>query len=152
MITARRSVIPDIPPIAVDMRPADRDEVMAAVGMNPHQALLQGYLSSTECFTIYEIDGGLPVGMFGYTEVEPKLSACVWMLGSNRLLKNRWTFLKRSREWVDYIHARYPMMYNVIDRRNTLHIRWIEWLGFKFVRIIPNYGTQKLEFVEFVKV
>lgn len=152
MITVRRSIVPDVFPIAKDMRDADRDEVAAAVGMPPDQALLQGYVSSTECYTIYEINGGTPVGMFGFTEIDPKLSACVWMLGSNRLLNNQWTLLRRSKEWVNRIQSRYPLLFNVIDRRNSLHIRWVEWLGFKFIRVIPQYGKQKLEFVEFVRV
>lgn len=152
MITVRRSIIPDIPVIAKDMRPEDRAEVWAAAGIIPHRALMLGYTMSSECFTIYEEETGLQVGMFGHTVVEKGLASSVWLLASTHLVGHKWTFLKESRKWLDHIHSQSPLLYNVVDQRNDLHIRWIEWLGFKFVRVIPEYGFQKLPFVEFAKV
>jgi len=152
MITVRRSIVPDVSVIARDMRPEDRDEVWAAAGVTPHRALMLGYLQSTECFTIYEGETGRQVAMFGHCVMEKGVSSTIWLLASTHLVPHKWTFLRESRKWLDHIHAQSPLLYNVVDQRNVMHLRWIEWLGFRFIRVIPEYGFQKLPFVEFAKV
>lgn len=140
----------DIPVIAQDMRQADIDEVFASSGRSPARALEYALDHSTECFTIVSYTSHLPLAMFGYrTE---GLCSIVWMLGSNELYKYRMDFLRKSRKWCDYLQEQSPILYNLIDQRNTVHIRWLEWLGFKFVRVVPEYGVLSLPFIEFVRV
>lgn len=50
------------------------------------------------------------------------------------------------------MQAQTPILFNCVDQRNEVHINWLRWLGFKFVRIIPEYGIQKLPFIEFVRI
>lgn len=151
MITVRKTIVPDIPPIANEMRPEDREEVKAGSGDTPHKALMKGYLQSTECFTLVAPDGPL-LGMFGYVKSKTEPCAAVWMLGTTKLFDYRWAFLRQSRHWVDYMQAQTPLLFNCVDQRNEVHINWLRWLGFKFVRIIPEYGIQKLPFIEFVRI
>lgn len=152
MITVRRSIIPDVATLAKTLRPEDEAEVRAAAGIAPFRALMLGYTTSTECFTIYEEETGRPVGMFGHRIVEKNVCASIWLLASTHLVQHKWKFLRESRRWLDHIHSQTPLLFNVVDQRNTLHLRWIEWLGFKFIRVIPDYGTEKRPFVEFAKV
>jgi len=152
MIEYRHSIIPDIPIVAADMRPEDRDEVWAALGETPRKTLFGAYVSSTECFTIYHVASGKPLAMFGYRITEPKICASIWMLAGTGLTEHRWTFLKRSKALINYIQSRAPLLYNTVDRRNDLHLRWLEWLDFKFIRTIPDFGNLKLPFVEFARL
>jgi hypothetical protein len=152
MIEYRHSIIPDIPIVAAEMRPEDRDEVWAGLGETPRKTLFGSYVSSTECFTIYHVDSGKPLAMFGYRITEPKICASIWMLAGTGLMEHRWTFLKRSKSLINYIQSRAPLLYNTADCRNAVHIKWLEWLDFKFIRTIPDFGHLKLPFVEFARL
>lgn len=152
MIEYRHSVLPDIYKLAKDLRQADIDEVLATTGESPQKALFRGFISSTECFTLYHEQTGEPVAMFGYRVIEPKVLASIWMLGSERLFEGRWRFLRKSAVWIDYLNTKADLLYNTVDQRNTLHIRWLNWLGFKFVRVIPDFGPSKMPFVEFARL
>ena len=149
-VDVRYSRYYDVSLIAQDMRQADIDEVFACSGRSPKRALEYAMEHSTECFTVVAKQTDLPLAMFGYrTE---GLCSIVWMLGSNELYKYRMDFLRKSRKWCDYLQEQSPILYNLIDQRNTVHIRWLEWLGFKFVRVVPEYGVLSLPFIEFVRV
>jgi hypothetical protein len=150
MITARSTIRQDIPRLAKTMRPEDRDEVYAGCKESPHKALVRAFTYSKECFTVVCPDGE-PLAMFGYVLVPNEPLAYVWLLGSTELVKHRWSFLRQSQGWVDYIQDKAPILTNMVDRRNTVHLAWLKWLGFKFVRVIPKYGHLELPFVEFVR-
>lgn len=150
MIQSRKSIIPDISWVAHRMREEDRSEVFAASGMSPYKALMNGYIQSNECFTLIADDE--PMCMFGYRKEKDAPAAMIWMLATNLLVKHRWAFLRISRPWIDYLHGQAPLLYNYVDQRNVVHINWLSWLGFKFVRTVPNFGYQKLPFIEFVRI
>lgn len=151
MIDARRTILPDIHQIAADMRPEDIAEAQAALGEAPHKALFRGYIVSTECYTVFHEQSRKPLAMFAYQITEPKVSATVWLLAANGLLDHRMEFARKSRAWVSYFQTKAPLLYNMVDQRNILHIRWLDWVGFKFVRVIPEWGKGRLPFVEFAR-
>ena len=43
-----------------------------------------------------------------------------------------------------------PLLWNVVDKRNRVHMRLLKFLGFKFLREFP-YGPNQLTFIEFAK-
>lgn len=133
------------------MRIEDAQEVWASSHDTPLKALLHGYIYSEECYTIYRIKDGLPVAMFGYTRVDP-LHGGIWLLGSKELENHPVRFLKESKYWLNHIQESVPLLFNVVDCRNTTHIRWIEWLGFSFIRTIQEYGPDRLPFIEFARM
>lgn len=133
------------------MREADRQEVWAGACTTPLKALKHGYVYSAECFTIYRVADGLPVAMFGYTRYDA-LCGGIWLLGSKELENHAIRFLKESDYWLNHIHSKVPLLFNVVDKRNKEHIRWIEWLGFKFIREIPEHGHEQRPFIEFAKL
>ena len=152
MIEYRPSVFRDIDIVATNMRDADIREIASASGSNPYDALLTGYVRSTECFTIYQVDTEKPVAMFGYSVETDGVKALIWMLGTDDLTKHSRVFLKRSRAIVDHIQSKATILYNTVDARNKVHIRWLSWLGFKFVSVIEEFGKDKLPFIEFVRI
>ena len=59
-------------------------------------------------------------------------------------------FLKHCREKVSDMEKRYSMLFNYIDSRNDLHLRWLKWLGFEIINEkifnkVPFYGFFKGE-------
>ena len=43
------------------------------------------------------------------------------------------------------------LLWNICDKRNTVHLRLLQYLGFKFLREF-TYGPNKLTFIEFCRV
>ena len=145
----REYVPSDATAIAKEMRQADRDEVAAHSGATPHDAITRGMsLSKIRC-TIVRTWGHKPVGVFGVTE-----DGTIWCLGTDDLLRKPlvYQFMKECRRYVDTLQNIYPILHNVIDGRNAVHIRWLRWMGFTFIRRIPQFGVENREFMEFVRI
>ncbi|WP_438027644.1 hypothetical protein [Sorangium sp. So ce233] len=61
-------------------------------------------------------------------------------------------FLRNSRAWVDKLMDGYQTLWNVVDARNEIHIRWLRWCGFTILRTIENYGVEARRFHEFARM
>jgi len=151
VIYARRSVVPDVAAVSKDIRPEDAAEIRAASGMEPFAGLMTGYLHSDECWTICTAKDHKAIALFGLRMADEG-QGVVWLLATNDLPKYGIRFLRESRGWIDRFHQKADLLFNAVDQRNTVHIRWLEWLGFKFIRVIPEYGHLKLPFVEFARI
>ena len=130
------------------LRKADRREISAFTRESPLSVLESGILSSTPCYAITRHDGTC-IGIFGTRDSDHPDSGLVWLLGSDDLVRHSRTFLRFSQFFLDELHKKYRLLYNVIDARNTVHLRWLEWLGFDFVEELPRYGVEKREFILF---
>jgi hypothetical protein len=110
--------------VAEHIRPADRAE-LTALGRLPEQALLDGVRLSQLCFTIWM--GGNPAAVFGATP-----QGAIWLLGTPAIARHSAWFLRISPGCVNVLHSCSPVLWNWVDARNTVHIRWLRWLGFQF--------------------
>jgi hypothetical protein len=144
----RPSVMQDVRVIANDMRSPDVDEIWASAHARPHEALVMSFLGSRDtCFT--GVADGEPVCMFGVREPSQLGSVAVpWMLASNKLEFHSKEFLRRSRDMVRVLAAEFPHMENFVDQRNTISVRWLQWVGFSVYYPKP-YGKDKLPFHRF---
>lgn len=130
--------------LAPRIRKADQTE-LDAHNVTAKFALGLGYTFSKPCLTI-EHDGS-PIGMFGVTPVEGVDEAgLVWLLGSDEINDIRFQFLRESRQWLKEISKNYGMLCNVVHEGNTLHHRWLRFLGFRFL----SYNSPFFEFARFV--
>ena len=134
--------------ISARLRRADLAEISAVTLQPPVRVLIDGITESDPCFTI-KTARGEPCGLFGVRDAGHSQSAVVWMLGTDDLTANARTFLRFSRKWLDELHKKYRLLYNVIDARNEVHLHWLEWLGFECVKDIPKYGVEKRKFILF---
>ncbi|MGH9903554.1 MAG: hypothetical protein ACRD68_17245, partial [Pyrinomonadaceae bacterium] len=75
----------------------------------------------------------------------------VWLLASPELARHPF-FFRHSRYWVEQLHERYRVLWNCVDVRNEVHIRWLKWCDFTFLRRIEEYGAGRMPFYEFTKV
>jgi hypothetical protein len=133
------------------LRQADKDEIQASSGSDPTGALFLGWRESEVCYTI--VDADQPLAMFGVVRMASNPSiGQVWLLGTEGIKMHSIEFLRKSREWVSRLHEEFPVLYNDIDSRNTVHIRWLQWLGFKFINELPSYGYEGRLFYHFVRI
>lgn len=139
----------DVDYLTPRLRQADLDEIAANTGSPPGQALHRGFEDSTQCYV--GVTDNLPFIIFGAVPITEGVGA-VWALGSDDLLKARTAFLRQSRMWVNVLHGEYPLLFNYVDARNAVHIRWLKWLGFTFVNKHPEFGVARLPFFEFVRI
>lgn len=149
----RPSVLKDIPIVADTMRSEDVAEVKAQSGNTPRQALLYCFFASKPCMTMVSRHGNV-IGMWGVVP-EDDMSGRIWMLGSQAMLddgNDRRVFLRKSKEILDSLHGQYPVLFNQVDARNKVHVRWLQWMGFTFIQEHPNYGAEGLPFFEFCRM
>ena len=142
----RATQLHDVCELAPNLRSEDKREVNT-LGKTSEQALLSGYLFGKVCRSIIN-NYGQVVGMYGVVPADSK-TGLVWMLGSDKLKKIKIPFLKESRTEVEKMNTLFPHLWNIIDSRNEMHLKWIKWCGFKIIgeRMINN-----VKFYEFCKV
>jgi len=148
-LSVRPSVWGDCVVLSQNLREADHNEVQAALGTSDLEALLSAWSQSERPFTI--VDGKTPAGIFGVVPIQPNVG-CVWLVGTDAIAQGRWTFLRQSRRWLTEVSKDYGLLFNYVDERNTLHIKWIEWLGFTVIARHQHYGHEQRPFLEFVRI
>lgn len=149
MATARPTRPEDITTLAPRLRKEDVEEIKAVTGNDPETELRASLLHSSECWTIVHEDA--IIGMFGVAPIEGSEAGAIWLLASDELPKIRWSFLKKTRPFIDYFLTKYPVLTNVVDERNTVHIKWLKWAGFTFTDRHDRFGPQQVPFLEFFK-
>jgi hypothetical protein len=137
--------------IATNMRREDLNEIQAIGVPDPHEALCKGMAQSKpECYvaSVKEV----PIAMFGVVpfDDEPKFGS-IWLLGTDQIKEVPISFLKKSRKVLPAIIEPYEMVCNVVDKRNEVHIKWIKWLGFSFIRE-TICGPENRPFYEFARL
>ena len=145
----RTAELEDCSWVAEHIREADLQEILAYSGSTPKDALVAGFHHSDIPFTV--VVGGEPAAIFGASPVEQGVGA-VWLLGTDGILKNTTRFLRESRFWLDQCARPYDILFNYVDARNTVHIKWIKWLGFTVINTHKEFGVEKRPFHEFVRI
>tara|TARA_R110002124_G_scaffold174376_2_gene342030 strand:- start:1424 stop:1903 length:480 start_codon:yes stop_codon:yes gene_type:complete len=145
----RPSVLGDCDLIAPYMRTQDVKEITYSHGLSPLESLQRSFLSSQECNTIVHADGTV-VGMFGI--VDSGILASPWLLGTDKLLKTKRVMLPISAKWVEEMNVKYPLLLNYAHVENTVSIKWLKSLGFKFIKLEQEHGVGKQPFYQFVRI
>lgn len=147
----RPSQLSDCYEVASIMSKKDAYEVLSSGGLSPLEALKFSFERSYECNTI--VRNGEPMGMFGCGFGDHQLYGIPWMLTDGNFEGFKKRFLKEGRSWIEKLKNRHQILYNYVHDQNDDSIRWLQWLGFKFMRAIPNYGFGKSDtFYEFYLV
>jgi hypothetical protein len=134
--------------MASRLRAADKREMRAVTGQRDMREILSNtFNASQHTFAVYADPHEPPVIVYGAAK-DPgnDRMGVVWLVASTEITRVRKAFLKRASEIVVWLQRRYPMgLHNLVDSRNTLHIRWLKKLGFVF----PAGKTAILNGVEF---
>ena len=145
----RLTTLKDIKYLAPRLRRTDKEEILAGIGATPYYALLTGYLNCDIVFTIVNYKNE-PVAIFGITDVGNNVGA-IWLLATDKLKDIQFPFLRENKKVIDFLNTKYKILWNFVDCRNQLHIKWLKWCGFKFIRK-TNYGVLQKPFYEIIRI
>jgi len=145
----RLTSIEDIKYLAPRLRQSDKEEILASVGLTPYEALMIGYLENVIVFTIVNFENK-PVAIFGIKDVGNNIGA-IWLLATDKLKDIQYSFLRENKKVIDFLNTKYKILWNFVDCRNSLHIKWLKWCGFKFINK-QNYGVLNKPFYEFIRI
>lgn len=138
----------DVIEIAKKLRKEDVAELYAATGQTPVVALLESFMYPNTSSWIASIDGQDAI-IFGVTLVGN--IGVPWLLATPQIERAPISFLRGCREWFNLFLHQCNELHNFVDERNVLHIKWLKWLGFDFIKKHNNYGYEQRPFWEFSK-
>ena len=73
----------------------------------------------------------------------------IWMICTPAIHEYPITFAREAKRFVE--SRTEPLLWNIVDKRNTVHLKLLKFLGFKFLREI-KHGPNQLSFIEFCRV
>ena len=130
------------------LRKEDLAEIKALANLEGVSSLILGLINSHIAISIFTEDDVI-CAMFG-VQGEIGKDAAVWMLASDEIQKVSIPFLKQNRKVIDYLNKLHPVLHNVVDARNKLHLRWLKWCGFTFINK-QNIGYENKPFYSFIR-
>ena len=128
--------------VASNLRPDDLREVVEGHGLDPMAELLRvARIGSAVYFTVPD---GKTAGLAGVGD-----DGTIWMVCTPEIERYPITFAREAKRFVDSREE--PLLWNIVDCRNTVHLKLLKFLGFKFLRKVKN-GPYQLDFIEFCRV
>lgn len=147
----RLATINDCNLLGPRLRDADKEELKISCGLGPVTALTKSLNDSDEAYVA--VDGkGVPILMFGVVNANLDFIGVPWMLGGKGIYQHTRQLKSECKEWLDVVHKDYDLLFNYVHAENPKAIRWLQWMGFTMVRLVPEYGVGKKPFYEFIKV
>ena len=116
------------------LRAADIEEIRAASGLAPTEALRRSYDFSTHVWAVRARNAqpiAPPIALWGIgplSLVEGK--GCPWLLASDTFETLRPDIARLSRPLLARTRDLYPRLENRVDARHFRAVRWLSWLGF----------------------
>ena len=120
----------------------DQRECIEGHGLDP-LALAMEVLSTQDSY-YFKAPNGMSVAIGG---AEP--DGRIWLLCTDHVKQYPLTFTRNIKKFVDSRPQK--LLWNVVDKRNTTHIKLLRFLGFKFLREVLH-GPNLLTFIEFCKI
>ena len=128
--------------VASNLLPADRREVKEGHGADPMQYLLSEAIKGDAIY--FSSPSGRTAGMAGVDE-----GGKIWMLCTDVIHEHPLMFAREAKRWIESREEK--LLWNIVDKRNKVHLKLLKFLGFKFLREL-NYGPNNLSFIEFCRV
>ena len=149
-VHVRQSTQEDIDYLCNNLRPEDREEVIASHG-STKEALQLGFDISEECVTFIVTETNEIAGIYGVAK-QCDTVACVWLLTTPAVTKIWITFLRESKRLTKEMNKKYTILTNSVDAEYTTSIRWLKFLGFTFIKKHDQWGVGNKPFLEFVRI
>jgi len=128
--------------VASHLLPEDRREVEEGHGLDPMEQLTLAVHRGSSVW--FEAPNGKTAGMAG---VGP--DGEIWMLCTDVILDYPKTFVREAKRFVDSREE--ELLWNIVDKRNDMHLKLLKFLGFKFLQEV-KHGPNQLSFIEFCRV
>ena len=128
--------------VASNLRPEDRREVEEGHGIDPTEALTDA-VQKPSC-VYFTVPNGKTAGMAGVDH-----GGQIWMLCTPAIHDYPITFAREAKRYVESRTDK--LLWNIVDKRNVVHLKLLRFLGFKFLREL-KHGPNNLSFIEFCRV
>ena len=128
--------------VASNLRPDDFREVVEGHGVDPMEELLYATHNSSSVY--FTVPNGKTAGMAGVGK-----DGTIWMLCTPAIHEYPVTFAREAKRFVE--SRTEPLLWNIVDERNKVHLKLLRFLGFKFLRK-KLHGPNQLSFIEFCRV
>jgi len=128
--------------VASNLRPEDRREVEEGHGVDSTLALLEA-VQKPSC-VYFTVPSGKTAGMAG---VDP--GGQIWMLCTPAIHDYPIWFARQAKRYVE--RQQDKLLWNIVDKRNVVHLKLLKFLGFRFLREL-KHGPNQLTFIEFCRV
>ena len=128
--------------VASNLRPEDRREIEEGHGLDPKVILTEAV---DDDFCVYfTAPNGRTAGMGGIYN-----GGIIWMVTTPVIHDYPIGFVKEAKRVL--ATRTEPILGNIVDKRNTIHLRLLKYLGFTFSKE-KLHGPNKLTFIEFYRV
>jgi len=141
----RRAEERDIPYLAENLRPEDKDEIKAASGRDPESGIRHA-VDLQEAWVGVHDQG--PWVIWGHLVIQPKV-ATVWCLATTQLKEHRAVFLRVSSSWFNSFGTQFRSLNCFTDSRNEEHHRWLKFMRFKRIGGPLFFCDPQVEFHEY---
>ena len=137
--------------LAKILRKDDLQECKAHSNIDGETALVLGVRHSHLPIGIY-LEDNKCICILGVVPEEKKIGR-VWLLASDDLKEVlSYRFIKNTKKVCELLNQSFPILYNYVDARNELHIKWLKWVGFTFINKHEKFGYEQKPFYEFIKL
>ena len=138
--------------VAPRLRKADRSECLAATGREPIGVLMDGLRLGDVTLTMRSPKDGQRVGIVGVVPSYVEGAGAIWLCATDDIYQHQISFLRKSKTFLPLLQRNYLALHNCVDARNTVHIKWLKWMGFTFIKKHEQWGVEKRLFYEFVRI
>ncbi len=147
-IEERNTTLFDIVDLTLNLRKADRLEVETITGSNDIYNKLKDSILKSNYAKSFLVDNKV-AGIYGVSNSPYNNHiGYPYLLCTNELYKLKKTFIKNCIDRVNEMQSKFPVLFNYIDSRNILHLKWIKYCGFK---IINDKYFNNVKFYGFMK-
>ena len=128
--------------VASNLREDDYRECVEGHGVFPlHYIPLSAFKGDTVYF---KMPNGKTAGLAGINK-----GGQIWMLCTPVIHEYTFSFAREAKKFIESREEK--LLWNIVDKRNTAHLKLLKFLGFKFLREL-EHGPNKLTFIEFCRV
>ena len=127
---------------ASNLTPADYKEVCEGHGLFPRFHIPISAMQGDS--VVVQTPDGKTAAIGGVSE-----DGQIWLLSTPRIEEHPLALARDIKRFVD--NRKEKLLWNIVDKRNTAHLKLLKFLGFKFLREF-KYGPNQLTFIEFCRV
>ena len=128
--------------ISTRLREVDNQEVAAATGAKPKDAVPLSFDISRECFMIRPSGADNPFAIVGTVAAGAvrgeKNIGVIWMLATDEIEDNAFAFARFSNPLAVRLLEPYDATMNYVWSKNERHLRWLKWAGFTILEPKPH--------------
>jgi len=101
-------------------------------------------------YVIYNSEG-TNVALAGTGRIDER-TGMIWMVATPDLERHSMEFLRYSRRFIEEVGGEYDLLFNWVDARNEVHLKWLKWCGFVPIHRHDQFGAEGLPFYTFIRI